>query len=186
VNLRTYVATLALTTAAVVVVGTGAVHIWAAYERLEQRSLSVRRDSGAVESVVGPSLHVGGDGAQPTLRTLATRAARLCGVPPAVLHNLVARESSWRQHDAQGRTLRSSAGALGLTQIKQGSAREISPTLDPHDPWQNLVAGACYLSKYRRGGTWRESLIRYRLGPNYRRTTHAARAYADTIMEGIE
>lgn len=142
-----------------------------------------------------PRLHTGESAAnapsrrdsreRPAFESLARSAAALCGVPAPILFALIERESSWRQTH-QGRTLRSSSGALGLTQIKPGSAREISPTLDPHTAWGNLLAGACYLSKHRRGASWGVALLRYRLGPYHRRSTLAARAYVADIIGGAE
>ena len=113
------------------------------------------------------------------LETLATSAAHLCGVPVAIFHALIQRESSWRPHVV------SSAGAVGLAQVKPSTAREVSPTLDVHDPWQNLVAGACILSgHFDRRGSWREALLDYNGGPNRKRTTSAHVAYADGILGG--
>lgn len=112
------------------------------------------------------------------LQQLATDAANLCGVPPALFHALIERESSWRPYVV------SKAGAVGLAQVKPSTGREISRTLDVHDPWQNLVAGGCYLRKqYDRFGTWRKALHAYRLGPNAR-VSIAAREYATDIIEG--
>ena len=66
-----------------------------------------------------------------------------------------------------GHTLRSHSGALGLTQIKPSTAREVSPTLDPHQAAQNAIAGACYVRRmYDRFGDWGTALKAYRVGPN--------------------
>ena len=117
------------------------------------------------------------------LRQMATAAAALCGVPPALLHALIQRESSWRQWDRHGRVLRSTSGALGLTQIKASTAREVGPS-DPHQPFGNLLLGSCYLRRqFDRFGTWERALLAYRLGPRGL-STREARAYVDDIMEG--
>lgn len=118
-----------------------------------------------------------------SFQSMATAAAALCGVPPALLHALVARESSWRQWDRHGRVLRSTSGALGLTQIKASTAREVGPS-DPHQPFGNLLLGSCYLRRqFDRFGTWERALLAYRLGPRGL-STREARAYVSDIMEG--
>jgi len=67
-------------------------------------------------------------------------------------------------------------------------ARDVSPTLDVRDPWQNLVAGACLLRQYRdRFGSWRVALHAYHGGPtrvDQRRTTKQSRDYARDVIEG--
>jgi soluble lytic murein transglycosylase-like protein len=117
------------------------------------------------------------------IRDIVSQAG-LCGVGAGIAIRLVARESGFRQFDKDGKPLRSHSGAIGLTQIKPSSALEISPTLDVEwNPTDNLKAGFCLLSKYRRGGDWKTALIRYRLGPHAVRTP-AAVAYANTILAG--
>jgi len=109
--------------------------------------------------------------------------AGLCGVSPGIGIRLVATESGFRQFDKHGKPLRSHSGAIGLTQIKLASAREISPTLDIEwNPTDNLKAGFCYLSS--RKGTWREKVLSYRLGESRKVTTAEAHAYADAILAG--
>lgn len=111
-------------------------------------------------------------------RQMAADAAGLCGVPVALFHSLISKESSWRPH------VISRAGAVGLAQVKPSTAREVSPTLDVSDPWQNLVAGACYLRRqFDRFGTWRAALHAYRVGPNAR-PSKVARDYAADIIQG--
>ena len=122
---------------------------------------------------------------KPDTMTLIVRAANLCGVPPAIAIRLVMRESSMRQYDKRGRVLRSSSGALGLTQIKPASARDVSRTLNVREPWDNLLAGFCLLQKYRKKDDWRTALHRYRLGPSAK-VTQAARDYASDILEATE
>lgn len=115
------------------------------------------------------------------LLRLATSAAHLCGVPPALFARLVARESSWRPWVV------SKSQALGLAQVKLTTAQEIRPGITREEllqPWPNLLIGACYLRKMadRRGGDWHAALLDYRLGPYRLRTTREARAYAADIM----
>lgn len=113
-----------------------------------------------------------------SFQQMATDAANLCGVEPALFHALIERESSWRPYVV------SRSGAVGLAQVKPSTARGVSPTLDVRDPWQNLVAGACYLrAQFDRFGSWRKALHAYRLGPNAR-VSVAAREYASDIITG--
>lgn len=125
-------------------------------------------------------------GAGTSLTSLASAAAHLCAVPEPILFALISVESSWRQTDKAGGTLRSRSGALGLTQIKPSTAREVSATLDPHQASQNAIAGACYLrQQFDRFGDWGIALRAYRIGPNAAalHTSQAARDYSDAIME---
>lgn len=115
------------------------------------------------------------------LQTLAVAAASLCGIDPALFWSLVLRESSGRHWDAEGRVLRSSAGALGLAQVKASTAAGLG--LDARDPWQNALAGSCYLrQQFDRFGTWRKALKAYVGGPNRLRTTQAHHDYAEDIL----
>jgi len=119
-----------------------------------------------------------------SLHSMADAAATLCGVPSQLYRDLIARESSWRV-DAV-----SAAGAIGLAQVMPRSARDVSPTLDVRDPWQNLVAGACLLRQYRdRFGSWRVALHAYHGGPtrvDRRRVAQSSRNYAQDVIGGNE
>lgn len=120
--------------------------------------------------------------------SMALSAAALCGLEDqglAVFFAIISRESTWRMYDKQGHVLRSRSGALGLTQIKPATAREMG-TSDPHTPWGNLLLGACYLRKqYDRFGTWERAVLAYRVGPKGVATAEARR-YVDDVMEGAE
>lgn len=121
------------------------------------------------------------------LETLATSAAGLCGLSSrqtALYLSLIARESTWRHYDAQGRVLRSSAGALGLSQVKASTAWEMG--LDAMDQWQNALAGACYLRQAldRHQGNYRAALHDYHAGPWRKRTVRATIEYANQVIEG--
>jgi soluble lytic murein transglycosylase-like protein len=109
---------------------------------------------------------------------MATSAANLCGVPVAIFHALIERESSWRPFVV------SKSGARGLGQIKDSTLREVSPTLRPGVIWDGLVGSACYLRRqFDRFGTWPAALHAYRVGPSAK-PSRAARRYAADIMEG--
>ena len=112
-----------------------------------------------------------------SLRVLATSAAHLCGVPVAIFHALIQRESSWRHWVV------SSSGAVGLGQIKPSTLRDIDPRLNAWVPWDNLLGSACYLrQQFDRFGTWRKALHAYHAGPNRKTTRRATHDYASDIM----
>lgn len=86
------------------------------------------------------------------------QAANRHGLDPRLLVALVAQESGFRP-DA-----RSSAGALGLTQLMPATARELG--VDPHDPEANLDGGARYLRRQLdRFGSVPLALAAYNAGP---------------------
>jgi tape measure domain-containing protein len=71
-------------------------------------------------------------------------AAQKAGIDPILFAALIKKESNFRQNNPKtGRALMSPAGALGLTQLMPGTARELG--VNPHDPRQNLIGGARYL-----------------------------------------
>lgn len=94
------------------------------------------------------------------LRRLVDQAARTIGVEPALLHAVVAVESGFNPYAV------SRAGAKGLTQLMDGTARALG-VHDPFDPWQNLLGGARYLkgllTRYR--GDLHLALAAYNAGP---------------------
>ena len=134
--------------------------------------------SQGVRSVPSPSKPYLREMAGAGLRKMATDAANLCGVPVRLFHALIERESSWRPFVV------SRSGAVGLAQVKPSTARGVSTGLDVWDPWQNLVAGACYLrAQYDRFGSWPAALHAYRVGPNAK-PSRVARRYAADIIQG--
>jgi len=177
------------------------------YEKRERERLSVKRfedrvcvqrtTSGLMGKpseityrgvLLGPESSAAGIKPGRHLQAFASAAAHLCAVPEPILFALISVESSWRQTDKAGGTLRSRSGALGLTQIKPSTAREVSATLDPHQASQNAIAGACYLrQQYDRFGSWGIALKAYRVGPNspalHDRT---ARDYSTAILGGAQ
>lgn len=70
---------------------------------------------------------------------LLDEAAAQTGLHPALIEALVWQESRWRP-DAISRK-----GAIGLTQLMPGTARELG--VDPRDPTANLLGGARHLRK---------------------------------------
>jgi hypothetical protein len=81
----------------------------------------------------------------PSPEELVTAAAERNGLPPELVHSVVAAESGYRA-DARSRK-----GAVGLMQLMPATAREYGA--NPADPRQNVEAGAQYL---------RDLLIKYR------------------------
>ncbi|HVL39761.1 MAG TPA: lytic transglycosylase domain-containing protein, partial [Fimbriimonadaceae bacterium] len=76
-----------------------------------------------------------------------------------LLDALVAEESAYDPN------ARSRAGAMGLSQLMPGTARELG-VADPFDPAQNLRGGAKYLAQMlQRFGDLRLALAAYNAGP---------------------
>jgi soluble lytic murein transglycosylase-like protein len=95
------------------------------------------------------------------LKAMIEKAANDAGVDPALFDSLVSAESSYDPG------ARSSAGAMGLSQLMPGTARSLGVT-NPFDPEQNLRGGATYLSQMlkRFGGDPQLALAAYNAGPN--------------------
>lgn len=98
----------------------------------------------------------------PTTHDLITAAARKHGLPPELVHSVVASESAYRP-DAV-----SSAGAIGLMQLMPSTAKAYGA--DPTDPQQNVNAGTAYLRdlllKYAKDDSQvRRALAAYNAGP---------------------
>ena len=92
------------------------------------------------------------------LRMAAAEIAALEGIPPELFLALVHAESSFNP------SARSHVGAIGLTQLMPGTARELG--VNPHDPMQNMRGGARYLRlQYERFGSWQLALAAYNAGP---------------------
>ena len=112
------------------------------------------------------------------LQNEVAKAARKYSIPVPLFGSLV-------QHESGGNpTIRSGAGAIGLTQLMPGTAKSLG--VDPLDPVQNLDGGARYLSsQYKRFGKWDLALAAYNAGPGavdqyggvppYRETRHYVR-----------
>lgn len=134
-------------------------------------SVPVGRFSGSVEgSGLGrPPADVSG------VRPLLLAAARQEGVPPALLAAVVDQESGFNPHAV------SKAGAKGLTQLMDGTARSLG-VKDPFDPWQNLVGGARFLRAMldRFHGSVPLALAAYNAGPGAVEGYHGVPPYAET------
>ena len=73
----------------------------------------------------------------PAAGSILEDAATQAGLHPALLEALVWQESRWHPGAISPR------GAVGLTQLMPGTARDLG--VDPHDPVANIYAGARYL-----------------------------------------
>jgi soluble lytic murein transglycosylase-like protein len=94
-----------------------------------------------------------------TPQQLADRAADKYGLPRQLVRSVMAAESGMMQHAV------SRKGAIGLMQLMPSTAADLG--IDPHDPAQNVDAGARYLRdllvKYD-GALW-HALAAYNAGP---------------------
>jgi hypothetical protein len=114
-------------------------------------------------------------------------AADLCGIDRPFAWSLALRESSGRHWDSTGQVLRSSSAAWGLFQIKEGTARDVDPSLDIMLPWGNALAGLCHFRQLLDAakGDERLALRWYHRGRWAKAPVpQATHDYVDDIMEG--
>jgi tetratricopeptide (TPR) repeat protein len=118
-------------------------------------------------------------------------AARRTGVPPWLLAGLVRQESGWNPR------ARSTAGALGLTQVLPDSGAEVARELagfardgDLLEPARNLILGGALLARSRRafGGSWTAALAAYNAGEKRVREVWEAAGRRDgaVFVESLE
>ncbi|MCB5188728.1 lytic transglycosylase domain-containing protein [Methylobacillus caricis] len=91
---------------------------------------------------------------------VVARAAEKTSIDPALLHAVIQIESG---HNAQALSRR---GAQGLMQLMPATARQLGVN-NMHDPAQNVMAGARYLSQLQRdfNGDIHLALAAYNAGP---------------------
>lgn len=93
-----------------------------------------------------------------TPKQLVDAAAQRCGLDARFVRSVVAAESGFRTDVV------SPKGAIGLMQLMPGTAAQLG--VDPHNPVQNVEAGACYLAGLLRkydGGVY-HALAAYNAG----------------------
>jgi soluble lytic murein transglycosylase-like protein len=80
---------------------------------------------------------------------IAAASAR-CGLPAEWIERVMRAESGGRTQ-LYGKPIVSGAGAMGLMQLMPGTWAEMRAALglgeNPHDPRENILAGACYLRR---------------------------------------
>jgi len=118
---------------------------------------SYRSESLASEGVSQAAVQSAG--AAPYAQAIS-RAAIANGIEPAILFGLIEQESGF---DPQAR---SSAGALGLTQLMPATAASLG-VREPLDPWEAIAGGARYLGQLLREfhGNIQDALAAYNAGP---------------------
>jgi len=107
-------------------------------------------------------------------RELVEAAARKNGLPPNFVHSVVRAESGYKA-DAV-----SPKGAIGLMQLMPATAKAYGA--DPHDPGQNVEAGAAYLRELliKYNGDARRALAAYNAGPGAVDKYNGVPPYAET------
>jgi soluble lytic murein transglycosylase-like protein len=113
-----------------------------------------------------------------TPQELATRAAILAGLPPAIVHSVAQAESGYRLDVV------SPKGAVGLMQLMPATAAELNADL--YDPKQNAEAGAKYLRdlllKYEKDPHQvSKAIAAYNAGPGAVDKYHGVPPYRETI-----
>jgi soluble lytic murein transglycosylase-like protein len=106
-------------------------------------------------------------------------AATRFGIPEAWIRTVMAAESGGRT-TLNGRPVTSRSGAIGLMQVMPDTYEEMRHAYslgpDPHDPRDNILAGAAYLrAMFERFG-WPGFLAAYNAGPE---------RYADHLRTGL-
>ncbi len=103
-------------------------------------------------------------------------AASNVGIDPDLLKAVIASESSGRPDVV------SKAGAKGLMQLMDGTARELGVT-DPFNPEENINAGARYLTKQLEAnkGDLKLALAAYNAGPKAVKLYNGVPPYKETI-----
>lgn len=146
----------------------------AAVARISEIRGRVEAAKAPVEGSFSAALSRASSPGESRLRTMADDAARAAGVDPKLFAALVESESGWDPASTSG------AGAMGLTQLMPGTARELGVT-QPYDPGQNLAGGAKYLrSLLDRFGDERLAVAAYNAGPGAVQRAGGVPAFPET------
>ena len=110
-----------------------------------------------------------------TIHELVTRAAVNNGLPPEFVHSVARAESAYQANAV------SNKGAIGVMQLMPGTAAALEA--DPHDPEQNIEAGARYLRELllRYDGDSVKALAAYNAGPGAVDRYNGPPPYRETI-----
>jgi soluble lytic murein transglycosylase-like protein len=110
----------------------------------------------------------------PQFAAALTQAASAANVSPTLLSALVWQESRWNPQAV------SPKGAMGLTQLMPGTARDLG--VNPADPIANLQGGARYLRQLldQFDGNVEKALAAYNAGPARVRSAGGVPAIAET------
>jgi soluble lytic murein transglycosylase-like protein len=109
-----------------------------------------------------------------TPREMVEAAAKKSGLPPNFVHSVVSAESGYQANAL------SPKGAIGLMQLMPATAQAYGA--DPHDPAQNVEAGAAYLRELliKYDGDPRRALAAYNAGPGAVDKYNGVPPYAET------
>lgn len=111
------------------------------------------------EPAAAAASYAGSNAAYSAYEALIQQAAARNGLDPAILHGLIEQESGFNPG------ARSSAGALGLTQLMPSTAASLGVT-EPLNPTQSIEGGARLLGELLRqfGGNVSDALAAYNAG----------------------
>jgi soluble lytic murein transglycosylase-like protein len=115
---------------------------------------------GSTATTLDSTSPAGPEPAPSAYDSMVNQSAARYGLDPAVLHGLIQQESGFNPNS------RSSAGALGLTQLMPSTAASLGVS-NPLDPAQSIEGGARYLSQMMSqfGGNTADALAAYNAGP---------------------
>ncbi len=146
-------------------------------ESMEVDSAQVRSYEPEEYTAPAPAPVAAAEQPEPALspHDLADQAADKCGLPRPLVRSVMAAESGFDPKAV------SPKGAIGLMQLMPDTARTLR--VNPHDPGQNVEAGACYLRDLlvRYDGQLWHALAAYNAGPQAVERYNGVPPYAETL-----